>query len=234
MSFPFHISSVKKEGMLQVSKWMKIQVILGIDEMEELLSVLGRIYFVCVAQAVKAEDAMISTASFFEKYAAYIHCLQEGIIPEPSEFRGVFSSAMTTDLEIFYAMAVGENKYLIKPLKPVIQLQAHSFFYSELDHKFHPMVLSEDSISWGLQFSYPQLYQDPASHQVIKICDGDEFPNTGLYSKLSKWMRSATLPTPFVVDGTRTNSPIRIGKKSLAWIKNHPQLKRKGITVYEY
>ncbi len=234
MSFPFRISSPKKEGILQVSKWLKIQVILGIDEMEELLSILGQVYFVCVSQAVTANDAVISSASFLEKYAAYVKCLQSGNIPDPSEFRAVFSSALTTDLDIFYGMAVGADKYLIKPLKPVIQLQAHSFFYSGLDHKFHPMVLSEDSVSWGLQFSYPQLYQDPVSHKVIKVSDADEFPNTALYSKLSKWVRSSTLPTPFVVDGTRTNSPIRIGKKSLGWIKDHPQLKKKGITLHEY
>jgi hypothetical protein len=234
MSLPFHISSLKEEGMLQVSKWQKIQVILDPEEMKDLLSALGNIHFVCVSQPVIAEKAVISAASFYEKYVDYIRRLREGEIADAAELRKWFSCAMTTDLKTFYALAVGGDKYLIKPIKPIVQLQSHSFFYSDLDRKFHPMVLSGDSISWGLQFSYPQLFQDPKTHQVVKVTDTQEFPNSALFSKLSKWMRSSTLPTPFMVSGKRTNSPIRVGKKALAWIKDHPQLKKRGITVYEY
>jgi hypothetical protein len=121
---------------------------------------------------------------------------------------------------------------LIKPLKPVIQLQAHHFFYSTLDKKFHPMVLSQESVTWGLQFAYPQLYQDPKTRQVIKVTDSAEFPNSALFSQFSKWIRNATLPTPFEVEGVRVNSPIRIGKKMLGWIQQHPQLKKQGITIF--
>ena len=110
-------------------------------------------------------------------------------------------------------------------------MQAHHFFFSPLDGKFHPMVLSNESISWGIQFSYPQLYQDPESRQIIKVSDGSVFPNTPLFSKLMKWMRSHTLPTPFLIEESRVNAPIRIGKSALTWIENHPQLKEKGIGI---
>jgi hypothetical protein len=230
-SFPIRVSSPKAEGVLQVSKWLKTQIFLGTEEMEELLSALGSIHFVIVSEPIKAEEALISARSFYEKYSDYSLLLKQGQVPLPEDFRRYFSCAITTTLEAFYAIATGGEKYLVKPIKPVIQLQAHHFFYSSFDHKFHPMVLSEESISWGLQFSYPQLFQDPNTRQIAKVADTPEFPNSALFSSFLKWMRSATLPTPFEVGGARVNSPIRIGKKTLAWIKNHPQLKKRGITI---
>lgn len=232
-SFPIRISTPKIEGLLQVSKWLKFQVLLDAEEMHDLLSWLGDVQFVCVAEPVKAEDVVLSSSGFEEKYAAYVDLLKQGQVPPASDFRRWFSSAMTADLKPFYAIAAGADKYLIKPILPVIQLQAHSFFYSERDGKFHPMVFSAESVSWGLQFSYPQLFQDLKTHQIHKVSTLADFPNNLLFSKLSRWMRNATLATPFEVDGVRTNAPIRIGKKSIAWIKNHPQLQSKGIIIRE-
>ncbi len=229
--FPIRISSAKLEGVLQVSKWLKVQVLLDTDEMHELIASLAPVEFVNVSGLIKVEQAILSSKRFEEKYAEYISLLKQGHIPSTEDFRSFFSAAMTRSLDLFYAIAAGAERYLIKPLRPVVQLQAHHFFYSTLDHQFHPMVLSGDSVTWGLQFAYPQLYQDPKTRQVIKVIDSSEFPNTALFSKLLKWIRSATLPTPFEVGGVRTNSPIRIGKKAYAWIKNHPQLQRDGISI---
>ncbi|MBS0603436.1 MAG: hypothetical protein JSS60_00190 [Verrucomicrobia bacterium] len=229
--FPIRISSPKTEGILQVSKWLKIQVLLDTDEMNDLLKALGEVAFVVVSEPVEPQDAVISAGSFLAKYADYIHLLKQGEVPPADDFRRFFSSALSTTLDTFYAIAAGGNKFLIKPLKPVVQLQAHHFFYSDLDRKFHPMVLSAESVSWGVQFSYPQLFQDPKTRQIVKVADTPEFPNSALFSTLMKWMRSATLPTPFEVGSTRVNSPIRVGKKSLSWIKSHPQLQMKGIQV---
>ncbi len=225
------IGSPKTEGILQVSKWLKVQVLLDLEEMQQLVQMLGTLYFVVVSEPVKQDEAVIFPNLFLDKYAAYIALLKQGQVPNVDEFRRFFSCAISSTLETFYAIPAGNEKFLIKPKKPVLQLQAHHFFYSDLDGKFHPMVLSTGSISWGLQISYPQLFQDPATRKVVKIVDSPDFPNTALFSKLLKWMRSFTLPTPFEVHGTRINAPIRIGKKSLAWIKNHPQLKQRGIEV---
>ena len=233
MSLIFRVSSVKAEGALQVSKWHKIQVLLSAEEMQELIATLGEVFFVCVSQPVVAEEAFLTAAQFCSIYLDYIQRLKEGDRMDLPEFRKWFSSAMTSDLATFFALPVGE-KYLIKPTKPVIQLQAHHFFYSDLDKKFHPMVLSPESISWGLQFSYPRLFQDPKTHRIGKVTETQEFPNSALFSKLLKWMRSATLPTPFVVGGMRTNSSIRVGKKALPAFKDHPQLTSRGISIHEY
>jgi hypothetical protein len=225
------ISSPKEEGALQVSKWIKCQVLLDIEEMSQLLFELSALHFCVVSEPVKKGDGIISSELFLEHYKNYVGAIKEGRLADESLFRKFFSSAVTCTTDIMYAIAVGREKYLIKPIKPVIQLQAHHFFYSRLDRKFHPMVLSTESVTWGVQFSYPQLYQDPKSHRIAKVANSPEFPNTSVFARLLKWLRHHTLPTPFFVEDQRVNAPIRIGRQCLEWIHQHPQLKEKGIRI---
>jgi hypothetical protein len=228
------ISSPKDEGVLQVSKWNKCQVLLDYDEMSTLLRELSPVHFCVVSEPVKKDDGVVSSDVFLDHYKSYIEALKEGRLADESVFRKFFSAAMTGSTDIMYAIAVGTDKYLIKPIKPIIQLQAHHFFYSKLDGKFHPMVLSTESVTWGVQFSYPQLYQDPKSHRIAKVANSSEFPNTSIFARLLKWLRHHTLPTPFAVQDERVNAPIRIGRNCFEWIERHPQLNAKGIQVIPY
>jgi hypothetical protein len=232
--FPFRISTPKDEGVLSVSKWTKYQVLLDDEEMADLFDSLAPLTICSVSEPVKKGSEIIDLAEFLDKYQTYISGLRAGILVDESLLRRYFSSALTCSSDLLYAIAVGGDKYLIKPIKPVIQMQAHHFFYSDLDKKFHPMVLSTQSVTWGVQFSYPQLYQDPKTHRIAKVVDSPEFPNTALFAKLRKWLKNHTLPTPFFVEKSsyRVNTPIRIGKKCRTWIQNHPQLKDKGIHVH--
>lgn len=229
MAFPIRISTPKQEGILQVSKWLKFQVLLDSSEMRELLQ--EDIFIANASEIVEPPDALISKERFLHQYQSYVDALSHGKVPEEKQYRSLFSSLITADLNALYAIQVKADKYLLKPIQPVIQLQAHSFFYSQLDGKFHPMVLSEESISWGIQLAYPQLFQDPKTHKIAKVFDGDAFANTPLFQRVQRWMRNATQSTPFEVNGVRTNSPIRMGKKVFSWIENHPQLKAKGIKI---
>lgn len=232
MEYPdLRISSPKEEGVLQVSKWIKCQVLLDLEEMSELLFELSPLHFCVVSEPVKKGDGVISSELFLEHYKTYVEALKQGRLADESLFRKFFSSALTSSTDVMYATSVGRDKYLIKPVKPVIQLQAHHFFFSQLDGKFHPMVLSTESVTWGVQFSYPQLYQDPKSHRIAKVANSADFPNTSVFARLLKWLRHHTLPTPFIVNEARVNAPIRIGRACLEWIYRHPQLNEKGIRV---
>ncbi len=207
------ISNPSVEGTLRVSKWIKIQVLLDLSEMEELIQHLQPFHCLDTSRVVSS-----FSHDFLEDYKNYLETLKDPIK----------SCVWTTSLDPLYAMKVGEEKYLIKSLMPTIQIQAHQFFYSDLDKKFHPMVLSKDSISWGVQFSYPQLYQDPKTQAFHKCTD---LQNTHLFLKLSKWLRVYSCPTPFMVEGRKVNVPIRIGKKVFLWIKDHPQMRQRGLEV---
>lgn len=229
--FP-RISSPQEEGVLRVSKWLKYQVLLSSEEMRELCSALDPFSIYSVSGVVKASDALIPQNTFLEKYDSYVQTLQRQQFPVETDLKRFFSSIFTLSPEVLYAMKVGEDKYLIKAIKPVIQLQAHHFFVSAVDGKFHPMVLSDESITWGIQFSYPQIFQDPKTHAFSKVGQTAEFPNSVLFLRLAKWLRYNTQPTPFIYQNKRVNVPMRIGKKCLSWINDHPGFAERNLKVH--
>ncbi len=224
-SFP-RISHPSQEGVLSVSKWLKHQVLLDPEEMEDLLHHLPPFFCCLIGQVVNERTAFMSLQDFLEKYTVYINALKRGEILPPH-----FTSIWTTSLDEVYALKVGVEKFILKPLKPTVQLQSHLFYYSTLDQKFHPMTMSKESISWGIQFSYPQIFEDPKTHLYSKVSNTPQFPNTELFLKLGRWLRAFTMPTPFLVEGNKVNVPIRIGKKVFSWIEHHPQLREKGLKV---
>lgn len=223
------LSSPQKEGEMRVSKWLKHQVLLDADEMRALFSALAHFSIFVVSEPGKLETLSLSHDEFLQKYEEYLEALKTG--GDLTRFRRYFSSIFTVTPEVLYAMECGKERVLIKPIKPVVQLQAHQFFVSEIDGKFHSMVLGQESVSWGVQFSYPQIYQHPESHEFSKVTDTPEFPNTALYLQLARWLRQNTLPTPFLHRGVRTNVPIRLGKRCFSWINQHPQLPSKRLEV---
>lgn len=223
------LSQKTTDKKFSVSKWLKHQVLLDADEMEACLQALGSFEFYNVSSIGSLEELQISHELFLKSYQRYIMDLKEGKIPEPD--RKIFSPVATVDPEALYAKEVQQSRWMAKLAKPVIQLQHHRFFASKLDHKVHPMVMSRDSICWGLQFSYPQIFFDGSGGSYTKT---SEFPNAALFAKLLKWLRAESVPTTFVWDGHKVATPIRLGKECFAWIANHPQLQEQGIKVHVY
>ncbi len=227
---PLRLSSPEQEGVLQVSKWLHWQVLLDEKEMAALFAHLPAFTIHIVSSLVQEPHGRVSKEQFLEEYTTYTGALKRGEEPDEKRSRPFFSSVLTREQDSLYAMKAG-TKYLIKPLLPVIQLQLHHIFLSSVDGKFYPMVHAVDSITWGVQFSYPQIFQDPRTRDFGKVDGSPRFPNTPLFADLSKWMRKATLPTPFVLNGQKINLPIRLGKECWPWIASHPHLVRKGIAV---
>lgn len=228
------LSTPQAEGKLQVSKWLKYQALLDVSEMEDLLAHLEPFFIFLVSEAVEENKGCVEKTEFLHHYKLYIDAMKKRELLQENALRRYFSSIFTVTPDLLYAMPVAGGKCLIKALKPVIQLQLHHFFASRLDGKFYPMVLSDESITWGIQFSYPQIYQDPKTQEITKVTSTPDFPNSFLFMKLVKWMRANTVPTPFNFQGVRTNSPIRIGKQCFDWIEKHPGLISREITIQKY
>jgi hypothetical protein len=224
------ISSPSQEGTFQASKWLHWQALLDEEEMIALCNHLSPFSIHIVSTLVERPHGYVSVEQFLDQYKVYITSLKQNREPDEKRCRPFFSSVFTRDQNALYAMEAGE-KYLIKPRIPVIQLQLHHVFHSSVDGKFYPKVHGTNSISWGIQFSYPQIFQDPITREIVKVDNSSRFPNTELFTELSRWLRSHTLPTPFVVREQRMNQPIRLGKQCWRWIAQHPQLSSKGIHV---
>ena len=228
---PLRISSPEKEGVMRASKWLKHQLLVTEEEMRSLFEALSPFEIFVVSEPVVRETMRVKNEEFLECFDAYIAALKAGRHPDETALRRIFSTVFTSSRDALYAMEVGRERYLIKPIKPVIQLQLHHFFVSTIDGKFHPMVLGKESITWGIQFSYPQIYQCPKTQDFAKVVLSDQFPNSALFHKLVKWTRLHTQPTPFVFQGKKSNEPIRLGKGCFDWIGRHPGLKERGVSI---
>lgn len=227
-------NSTPSEKPLQASKWLQIQGLLSKNEFTELLDYLAattNFYLYTCGTVCSKDEGEIPKNEFLDVYAEYIDSLSQGKLPDQSLYRTAFSPAMTVSTDSLFTIPVGEDRQIIRISKPVIQLQAHNMNFSEVDKKFHSMVFGTDNIPWGIQFSYPQLYQDNQTKQVEIIKKSLSFPNTSLFQALQKWMRQHTIPTPFIVEGATINVPMRLGKECLSWINQHPSLIKKNISV---
>jgi hypothetical protein len=91
------------------------------------------------------------------------------------------------------------------------------------------MVFGPESVSWGIQFSYPQIFE--SDEGTVMWGRGDDSPNVPLYKELTRWLRNATVPTAFMWCGEKVVTPLRLGKELLPWIHDHPELRRKQIEV---
>lgn len=215
---------------LQVSKWLDLPVLLDADEMASLFQQLQPFYIFLTSAVVKKGEGFISSEHFLKKYSEYIEEIKNGKIINEDLFRTIFSAIFTTSTECLYSLTLADDKELLRIEKPVVQLQPHRIHFSKEDFKFRSMNFGMDTISWGIQFSYPQLFQDQQKN-VHKTKDSEEFPNTKLFQGIQQWVRYHTVPTPFIVNGNRVNVPMRLGKHCFSWINHHPHLQTLGLSV---
>ena len=225
------LSHPKVEGHLQASKWLSHRVLLDTREMVSLFNALPSFLIYNVSELVALQDARILTEDFLAKYIDYITSLKAGLLPDEKVIKPYFSSAFSAKSDPFYAMEVKEGKYIIKAKEPVVQLSLHHFTFSEEQMAFHSMVHSKHSITWGIQFAYPQLYSNSITNDVIEVYKNPDFPNTELFKTLAKWIRGNTTPAPFMVGETPLNATFRLGKRCQSWIHEHSQLAIAGLTV---
>ena len=214
---------------MQASKWLKIAVLADAQELAQLFSQAADAKLIPFGQVVDAKDTLVSLDSWLATYSGWIEELKQGHIPTAASLRRL-PLAWTLEDRALTVKEVPHGRFLLQPYEPVVQIQAHFFRYSPVDHSLRSMVFSQDTIFWGLQFSYPQIYQDP---QTTEIVSTRPFPNTALFQRVRSWLRDTTRSTPFLIQGEKVASSIRMGKAVAPWIHRHPQLRASGLRVQE-
>lgn len=221
------ISTPQKEGVYQGSKYLKYQVLCEEEELGRLFARLG--HFSIFLLTSLNDGNPIEHSQFLAEYGSWLEGLKKGHIPSDMHLRRLLASAWTVGTDALWKQEVPGKKYIIRVAKPVVQVQAHFFTYSPIDGVFRPMTMGSRNIFWGLQFSFPQIYQDPKTMELLEM---DECVNLDLFQTIKQWVRDETRATPFVVEGKKTNVPIRLGKGCFSWIHQHPQLIEQKIGVY--
>jgi hypothetical protein len=207
---------------LKISKTLKVPVLLDTSEMESLLNALQKPYFYLVQGICGKDEGILSSTDFVSIYGEYVERLKKGEKIAQNEFRAPFSAALSASSDSLYAIPVEGERRIIRAKLPVVQLQPNRITFSNEDKTFRTQLYGEGGMEWGVQFSYPLLYQDPVTQDILDV--DSRFPNSDLFRALQRWIRHNTLPTPFIVEGVRMNVPIRLGKNCFSWIGSHPEL----------
>lgn len=217
------ISTPLEEGVYQASKWLKYQILLDAAELESLFKALGSFQIFPLTGIVDGKP--ITQDFFIAEYGRWIEALKGGAVPTSEQLRRLLACVFVEDLEALWLQEVAPSKFLTKIQKPVVQVQAHYFSYSSVDGVFRPMSMGKESVFWGLQFSFPQIYQDPKTMELCMVEEGV------LFRKIQLWAREFSRATPFLVKNKKVNSSIRLGKQCFSWIHAHPQLIEQQIGV---
>lgn len=222
---------IAKDPPMQASKWLQLQALLEVSEIQSLLEQLTPCKLYVSGHVCRPGEEVISLDAFLSVYANYIKSLKSGITPNEQDFREVFSAAISVTEDAIYAYPLPDGRQIMRVCQPIIQMQVHRMSYSKAEGKFRPMVHGSESILWGIQFAYPQLFQDPKTKEPVTVSLDQSFENTPYFRKLQQWIRHSTIPTPFLIDGKRVNIPMRIGRLCLPWINQHPQLVQQNLVV---
>lgn len=214
------------------SKWIHFDLLVETHLMQDLLESLGEpLHLFSVLGVAKKGEHILSKKAFLDGWQRYIDTLKTGKIPNDSDYRFLFTTAITKTLTVIQKVDIGNDREIVTPYEPLLQMQIHRFTYSHQDAAFHSMAFGEKSISWGVRMSYPQLFQYPQTRIVEDALDPERFANAELFLKLRGWIRANTQATPFIVDGKKVNNPMRISKECFSWINNHAQLIACGLSI---
>lgn len=226
-------STGQKEGPFHASKWLKHQFLLSEEGMQSLIKAMGSIYICQASGPVDEADVFISTESFLARYRQYVDSIHRGIDIDIGSYKRFFCNYLSLDLDSLYKIEIGNSRVIVKPSRPVLQMQMHTFFPSDLDGKFHSMVMTSESVHFGIQISYPQIFQDAKTQEFFRTNDPTLFPNTTLYKHMIQWLRSFTVPTPFLFHGKKLTATFRTGKDCFTWVNSHSGFAKRELSVVQ-
>ncbi len=215
------------------SKWFHIQLLVDVEELTSLLVAWEEVLLFSTMGVHLLGEGEILREALLEAWSSYIFALKKGEVIQEQKLRPYVTLAITKKDDAVVSLDIGEGKEIITAIKPIIQMQMHRFDYSLFDGKFRPMVLGKDTISWGIQLSYPQLFQDPETREVHNTLVSGLYDNTALFRVLQQWTRKYTVPTPFIVQGKKIYAPLRLGKRCFSWVNMHQELLMRGLVVGE-
>jgi hypothetical protein len=232
MSLNLKISHPKIEGPFQASKWLYQRVLLTSAEIKNLFDLLGPPFFFFLSKKGEQQDLVCSLDQFLSSYESYLTSLK---FDEKRVDKRDFFLAISKNLDPFYLMALNEQECVIKFKRPVILVELFSFHYLKNQDKFIEGAHLENEIRFGLQFSFPQFYQDFFTRKAIEHYKDQGCENTLYFKSLQRALREISEPLhlrhPF---GKKQRVSYRIGLGCKELIETHQDIKRQNIEILNF
>jgi len=194
---------------MEASKWIAHRILLTVSELKELFDFLEPIKLYNISQVLSSPEFEIPIPEFIDKYALYLKRLENRDKNPTKDLRHYFSCAMSQSENDFELKEIN-NKFMAKMISPAIQLRAHSYIITD-DDRIVSMATGSTSVSYGLQFSYPQLFRHPKTHEMVNVYNNSDYPNGDCFRKLASWVRKHTRPVKLTINDKVVIAPFRQG-----------------------
>lgn len=211
------------------SKWLHTPFLLETKEWARLLEECEGSYFVRSSLLVQRGELQIAKEQFLENWEAYLTTIRKQGSDVQNVSQDPFALFWSQEVEAIGVLDIGQKECATQ-LLPTIVLQSHRFHYSKVDEEFRRQVFGKETISWGVQASFPTVFQDKNRNAIqVLLTDGE---NVALWRKLQRWLKENSVPVSFLINGVRKTVPFRIGYGCFSWIENHPDLRQRGLQVW--
>ncbi|PCI76629.1 hypothetical protein COB21_04165 [Candidatus Aerophobetes bacterium] len=223
---------LSKLGEMQASKWLRIRILLDEKTLTQWFDLIGQVCFVNLF-ATKSEDALIvSPEEVLSRYTQYMEQIKAGKEVDHAYFQKKLTLHMTKDPKSCYKTALkGKSIYFAKEKAPGVRMALFGFSWDKSHREIHSNVYSKTTISWGLEFSYPQIFSGSLDTEVVYLAQEKDRPNSALFVQLKQLIRRASKPVKFIYEDQKIISSLRMDKTGGAWINNHFGLKENSLKV---
>lgn len=227
------ISTVSEEGVYRASKYQRVQMLLEQEELEGLFNELNNFYILEYSKVLEQDNHIVSKEEFLLRYKTYLTALKTNPKNITRDLLSSLSVTFSKNLDVYYQVKINDQKTLIKLKAPAILVQPFTFHLDLENESVFTSVHTEERIFWGLEFSFPGVYQDGKTIDVIEIFKDLKSPNTTLFKTLQKYARRNTTPTSLLFKDSSKNFSFRLGKKCYRWINEYSKLHEHNLIVGE-
>lgn len=207
----------------EVSKFLTLQMLITPQEFRMMRGSFGKLLWFDNSRLVSS-DQPLSENEVDQMYAEYFESL---FSKNQKTLPGL---AVTAEKEAVVAVKVGENRWMIKPKTPIMQFKQHQFICGKTG-EFFSGVHGDEVVRWGFELSFPQMYVDPESKEVIHVMKDAAFLNSEVFRMAMKWMRYHTRPAQFLINGKIKRATFRLGKEAISYAKDLVDLKRHEMVL---
>ncbi len=215
-----------KKCEYQASKWWKLQVFFSLDALDFFFQDLGSFWICPLGKVLQEEEQILEKDQYLQAYKKKVdQYLTHHITP----IEEISPCAFTVLKEDLYLMNLSQNRFLLKIKNPVVQVHPYFFRFSKQNRSFLSNVYAEDSIFWGLQFSFPQIFQDEDLN--LHKVHPQTFANAALFQKMRRWIRKHTSPISFEFEGEKIVTSMRASPQLFCLLQKYPKLIELGLNI---
>lgn len=169
---------------LQASRFLKHVVLLTPDTLTELINHLH--CEVCnISKVVEKRDFK---EEFLKAYAQYYAMLLKQEV-DVFSLRSLLTCALSLDFNAFNENILSVSRRIISVKSPVVYVRLMTY-QCLANNRVIPFALGKDVHTFGLVFSFPQLYRDPTSKENRNALK--ESRNAALWKSITQWIRRET------------------------------------------